>query len=271
MNPLKSMIFNNRPVAMPKERAQKLADECADSKQLVRFSVVVPAYREADIIEDTIQEIRSSLHDTIIGNCEIVVVDDGSDDDTGDAASRSCADVVIHCRQNKGRGAALRRGLMVASGEVVAYLDADLSYAPDQLTKLLAQIEAGADVVVGDRRHPSSTVVGSVPFKRRIATRMMPVARTFLRLGNHDTQCGFKGFSRAAADQLAASTVMDRWAWDVEALWLAERLGMTVEDMPVVLQNRSATSVRFLRDGMEMLKDMLRIRIRAFRGLYPTA
>lgn len=254
---------------MSRSRAQELINEPAETPA-VRFSVVVPAYREGDIIEATVQSIRAALHDTVVGTCEILVVDDGSDDDTGDAASRSDADVVIHCRQNQGRGAALRRGLRVASGKTVAYLDADLSYSPAQLVKLLECIEAGADVAVGDRRHPDSTVAGDVPFKRRVASRLMHMFRSALGLGNHDTQCGFKAFSRSSADLLASETVMDRWAWDVEALWLAEKLGMTIIDVPVTLVNTRNSSVRLLREGTGMLLDMIRIRSRETRGLYPT-
>jgi len=121
----------------------------------VRLSVVVPAYAEADDIGATIARLRDELGG-LDGGLEIVVVDDGSPDDTAAAARASGADQVIEQRPNRGKGAAVRAGVLAATGRTVAFTDADLSYSPDQLRVLLEQVEAGWDVVVGSRRHPEA-------------------------------------------------------------------------------------------------------------------
>jgi len=138
----------------------------------VRLSVVVPAYREAGRIGETVATLRSELapvhHE---GGVEIVVVDDGSDDGTAAAGRAAGADVVVEFPVNRGKGAAVRAGMRIASGSVVAFTDADLSYPPHQILGLLEEVEQGADAAVGDRRHPDSVAVTDASWLRRTGSR----------------------------------------------------------------------------------------------------
>ncbi len=237
----------------------------------MRLSVVVPAYREAGRLGETVATLRSALasvHDE--GGVEIVVVDDGSDDGTAAAGRTAGADVVVEFPVNRGKGAAVRAGMRIASGAVVAFTDADLSYPPHQILGLLEEVEQGADAAVGDRRHPDSVAVTDASWLRRTGSRAVAAVCRFLRLGRgRDTQCGLKAFSREAASELLDASVMDRFAFDVELLFLADRLGMRVRDVSVEVVNSRVSSVRVASDGWKLVLDMFRIRTRAMLGRYP--
>lgn len=237
----------------------------------MRFTVVVPAYREADRIAATVAALRdalASVHDE--GGAEIVVVDDGSDDGTAAVARSAGADIVVEFAANRGKGAAVRAGMRAASGAVVAFTDADLSYPPHQLVGLLGEVEQGADVAVGDRRHPDSVAVTKPSWLRRAGSRCVGALRGMLGLGRgRDTQCGLKAFSSQAAGELLEASVMDRFAFDVELLYLADRLGMEVREAPVEVVNSPTSSIRVASDGWELVLDMCRIRCRALLDRYP--
>ena len=237
----------------------------------MRLSVVVPAYREAGRIGDTVAALRAALAGIDAdGGAEILVVDDGSDDGTADAARAAGADAVLELGVNRGKGEAVRAGMRTAAGAVVAFTDADLAYAPSQLMGLLDEVERGADMAVGDRRHPDSVAVTDPWWLRRAGSVAVSLLRGTLRLGSgRDTQCGLKAFSRRASGAVLDASVMDRFAFDVEVLFLAERLGMDVRRVPVEVVNRNASSVRVFSDGWELALDMFRIRARALLGRYP--
>ena len=238
----------------------------------MRFSVVIPAYCEALQIEETVAQLRDALRDVHeSGGLEIVVVDDGSHDGTAAAAVAAGADVVKRFETNRGKGAAVRAGFRAASGRVVAFTDADLAYPARHLARLLDEVEAGADVVVGDRRHRESTEVSRPTVLRRAGSRIATAACRLLFLAHvSDTQCGLKAFSRPAAQQLMEASAMDRFAFDVEVLHLAHRLGLTVREIPVTVTHSGASSVRVLSDGWKLVLDMVRIRVRVLLGRYPS-
>ena len=237
----------------------------------MRFSVVVPAYREAGRIGDTVAALRAALAEVdASGGVEILVVDDGSDDGTAAAARAAGADVVVEFEVNRGKGEAVRAGMRASSGEVVAFTDADLAYAPNQLAVLLDEVERGADMAVGNRRHPHSVAVTAPSGLRRAGSLVVGLQRGMLRLGRgRDTQCGLKAFSRHAAAAVLDASVMDRFSFDIEVLYLADRLGMGVSQVPVEVVNRNASSVRVFSDGWKLVLDMFRIRARALLGRYP--
>ncbi len=237
----------------------------------MRLSVIVPAYREADRIGHTVATLRDALASVdASGGVEIVVVDDGSGDGTAAAARAAGADLVVELGTNRGKGEAVRAGMRATSGEVVAFTDADLAYAPAQLIDLLEEVEAGSDVVVGDRHHPDSVAVTAPTGLRRAGSVAVGVLRAVLMLGRgRDTQCGLKAFSRPAVAALLEASVMDRFSFDIEVLFLADRLGMEVRQVPVRVFNSDESSVRVVSDGWELVLDMCRIRVRALLGRYP--
>ena len=231
-----------------------------------RLSVVVPAYREERRIASTVASLRSALGGLGV---EIVVVDDGSGDATAARAAEAGADRVVPLPVNRGKGGAVRAGVLAATGSAIVFTDADLSYPPSQVTRLLDRIEQGWDVVVGSRQHAETrTIVGSGRL-RDLAGRMFNLT-TGLVLSRRfaDTQCGLKGFHHDAAARIFGVARVDGFAFDVELLWLAGHLGLSVDEVPVELANAAGSTVRLNIDPIRMVRDLWRIRRWAAAGVY---
>ena len=198
----------------------------------VRLSVVLPAFRE-DRIGASVQRVRDELGH-LDGGIEIVVVDDGSGDDTADLASVAGADRVVALPVNQGKGGAVRAGVAAAVGRTIAFTDADLSYGPAQIERLLDQVEAGWDVVIGNRHHEDTRTVVRPSLLRSLGNRTINAATRLVLAGGHaDTQAGIKAFRADVAHVLFDHLRIRGFAFDVEALFLAERAGLSVEEVPV--------------------------------------
>lgn len=236
-----------------------------------RLSVVVPAYCEEQRIASTIEQIRSNLAPLeSSGGLEIVVVDDGSPDGTARQARDGGADLVVELPTNQGKGAAVRAGVRVSSGRTVAFTDADLAYSPDQLLGMLAAVESGCEVVVGDRYAELSGADRNVSALRRLGSLGVNLlARTVLSGRYRDTQSGCKAFRGDVAKALMAEGQIDGFAFDIELLHLCERWGFTVTTMPVRVTNSASSTVRALADGFRVARDIAVIRRLSRRGHYP--
>jgi len=239
--------------------------------QRFRLSVVIPSYCEPRI-GDTVRRVRAELAPAgLVDDLEIIVVDDGSPDDSHRLAVEAGADQVIVLDQNRGKGAAVRQGMLAARGYVIAFTDADLSYAPVQLLGLLEQAEAGWDVVVGNRAHPRSHAVGETAPGRAIGSRVVNrLIRTVLGGSTNeleDTQCGLKALRADAAREVFTHSRIDGFAFDVEVLYLADRYSRRVIDVPVTVANSPRSTVHVGRDAARLARDLLRIR-RWGRGAY---
>lgn len=234
-----------------------------------RLSVVVPAYREADRIGTTVGRLRTELGPAVDGDLEIVVVDDGSGDATADAARTAGADAVVVLPRNRGKGAAVRAGVAVATGRTVAFTDADLSYAPAQVAGLLAEVEDGWDVVVGNRSHTDTATLVRARRVREVGGRLVNLATHVVLLGAYrDTQCGLKAFRSDVARSLFGRSRIDGFAFDVELFHLAERDGLSVREVPVEVANADRSSVRAVRDGLRLGRDLARIVANGRAGRY---
>lgn len=235
-----------------------------------RLSVIVPAYQESARIGDTVAGIRHQLGELhACGELEVVVVDDGSNDGTAEAAETAGADQVVVQPHNRGKGAAVRAGVMASSGRTIAFIDADLAYAPRQLIGFLEAVESGFDVVIGNRHHSESDTVVGTSALRSFGSRGVNMATNLLLLGNYrDTQCGCKAFRSDAARLLAGAGTVDGFAFDIEILYLVERHGLTMTERPVEVVNSETSTVRAVRDGIGVVVDIFRIRRIARRGGY---
>jgi hypothetical protein len=234
-----------------------------------RVSVVVPAYREASRIGDTIHRIRAAMAESGHDDVEIVVVDDGSGDGTAAAARQAGADVVVVQPRNRGKGAAVRAGVLASSGRVVAFTDADLAYSPDQLPGLVSEVEAGWDVVVGSRRHQDTTTLVRARRLRELGGRVINWLTHLVVLGAYrDTQCGLKAFRSDAALLLFSRSRVDGFAFDVELFVIAERNGLAVTDVPVNVANSERSTVKVVRDAGRLVRDLFRVRRWAREGRY---
>jgi glycosyltransferase involved in cell wall biosynthesis len=234
----------------------------------LRLSVVVPAFQEAGRIAETIRRVRAALAD-IDGGVEVVVVDDGSSDGTGDAAKAAGADVVVVQPSNRGKGAAVRAGVLASHGRVVAFTDADLAYSPDQLAGLLREVEGGWDIVVGSRHLQASSTIVAASRLRRLGSDVVNWATSMVLLGSYrDTQAGLKAFRSDVARAVFERTKVDGFAFDVEVFVIAERNGFSVQELPVRVENSASSTVKVVRDAARLGRDLFRIRRWAREGRY---
>jgi len=234
-------------------------------------SVIFPAYEAAAVVGDSIAAAVDAVTAAGIArdDVEIVVADDGSKDGTADAAEEAGADVVLRLSPNKGKGAAVREGMLAASGRARIFTDVDLAYPPHQLPPLLERLEEGWEVVVGSRRHPATREVNAAPALREVGSLLFNLITHFALLGRYrDTQCGLKGFSAPAAVEIFSLTAIDGFAFDVEVLHLAERRKLSLLEVPVVLDHVEASTVRMVPQAVRMLRDVLAIRRKSATGVY---
>lgn len=237
-----------------------------------RLTVVLPAFREPHI-GDAVLAVRAALAEVDAdGGAEIVVVDDGSHDGTAERAELAGADLVLRQPVNRGKGAAVRAGVLASRGRTVVFTDADLSYAPDQILGLLHEVEDGWDVVVGSRRHTDTTTLVRARRLRELGGRGINLlTRAVLLGGYHDTQCGLKAFRSDAARLVFGHSHVDGFAFDVEVFLLVERYGLSLVEAPVRVTNSQRSSVRVARDALRLVRDLFRIRTWAAIGVYDLA
>tara|TARA_B100000073_G_scaffold8456_2_gene7160 strand:+ start:388 stop:1119 length:732 start_codon:yes stop_codon:yes gene_type:complete len=224
-----------------------------------RISVILPAYRAAPLVAEAIQRIRDDVQPAEV---EIIVVDDGSKDETANIARESGADEVIELTQNRGKGEAVRRGMAAASGSYLVFTDVDLAYRPSQIMNIVEALERGADVALGSRRHSESEENGPPSPMREQGSRVFNrLARLFLPGPHLDTQCGLKGFTFQAAQSVFPISRISGFAFDVEVLFLARRFDMEIVEIPVVVDHLEQSTVRFIPQAIRMLWDVARVRL----------
>ena len=230
------------------------------------LSIVVPAYNEARRLPQTLDKMADFLGQ--IGKpYEVLIIVERGVDGTLDIARRFAARqahfFAVDNLVQRGKGHAVRTGMLRAGGDYIFYMDADLSVPLPAIADFLARFESGppADVLLGNRQHAGSRITRPQSFLRR--TMGQSFNRILAAAGlatHHDTQCGFKAFRRAAAHAIFARQTLDGFAFDVEVLLLAQRLGHPLADLPVEWINSPASKVRILRDSLAMLRDTLRVR-----------
>ncbi|MBI5832723.1 MAG: glycosyltransferase family 2 protein [Armatimonadetes bacterium] len=230
----------------------------------IDISVVIPAYNESARLGAPLARVRSWL-EAYDQTAEIIVVDDGSADDTADVARRGLegfpAAQVLRNEPNAGKGASVRRGVLAARGDYVLFSDADLSVDIADWTKLRAAHEAGADIAIGSRAIRGSHIDVHQPWHRELAGRCFNVfIRAFVMSGIHDTQCGFKSFARPCIQSVFSRQTIERWGFDVELLYIAQRLGFRIAEVPITWRNDAATKINAAADGFKMLGEALEAR-----------
>lgn len=233
----------------------------------MRLSVVVPAYKEQSRLGATLGRILDYLEDRGESH-EVLVVDDGSPDATA-AVAEAYADRgvrTLRLPENRGKGAALRAGVLASRGERVLLTDADLSTPIQDLERLEPHLEK-SPVVVGSRAVADSRLVRRQPRYRELMGKAFNHLVQLLTVrGIRDTQCGFKLLEGDLARELFADLEVERFAYDVELLWLAQRRGHSIAEVGVTWVNSPDTRVSAIRDSFQMLGDILRMRWRHRRG-----
>lgn len=225
------------------------------------LSIIIPAYNESDRIKASLQKAVDYL-----GNkeyeYEIIVADDGSTDDTVEIANDFHEKVrAIALPKNTGKGAAVRMGMLEANGEIRIFTDADFSTPIYEIEKIIYSLKNNYDVVIGSRALDYDMVKEHQPFYREF---MGKTFNKFVQLmvikGIKDTQCGFKGFTAAAAKEIFSKAKIDGFSFDVEALYLAKKANLKIDEVPVEWYNDDRSKVNPITDSISMLIEIFKIK-----------
>jgi glycosyltransferase involved in cell wall biosynthesis len=237
-----------------------------------KYSIVIPAYNERARIGSSLEQVLEHLREQK-WNAEIVVVNDGSRDDTANYVSQFAAEHpqvrLIENPGNQGKGYAVRNGMLNARGQVLLFTDADLSSPITEATKLFDAMEKGADVAIGSRWLDPSLQFQRQSLKRQVMSRTFNLfTRAVLTFPYHDTQCGFKAFTREAAKKIFPLQRITRWGFDAEIIYLAHHMKLRVAEVPVTWGHDEGSKIHPWRDGFYMGIDTLKIRWNSLTGGY---
>ncbi|MBU0476527.1 glycosyltransferase family 2 protein [Patescibacteria group bacterium] len=228
------------------------------------LSVIIPAYNEEKRLPKTLKEIDKYLSRQSY-DYEIIVVNDGSKDKTAKVIGELFSVVknlrLIDNKENHGKGYAVRQGMLEATGDYRLFTDADNSTSIDQVEKMLAELERGRGVVIGSRDIIGAIIaVPQVWWRRKLGDIFNLIVQVVSGLwGIWDTQCGFKGFSKVAVEEIFPKLTINRWAFDVEILVLAKKLGYKIKEVPVAWINSPESKVK-LKGMIKMLFEVFQVK-----------
>jgi dolichyl-phosphate beta-glucosyltransferase len=252
-------VVDNDPVRALLRTAELAASLPATDHE---FTVIIPAYNEERRLPNSLTELGKFLDSTRL-DYRVIVADDGSTDRTPQLASQFGRRFsTVSLPQNGGKGCAIRTAMLAATGQVVAFTDADLPFRLTALVEGYELIEERAsEIVFGSRHLAKSSHVAQRNLTRRIASRAFHgVVKCLVSTDVTDTQCGLKLFSRRAAVEIFSRTTVDGFAFDTEVVLLARRLGLAHRCLPVTLVNEMASTVSLARHALPMLLDVIRMR-----------
>ena len=236
------------------------------------LSVVVPAYNEAGRITATVETLRERLP-ALVPTFEIRVVDDGSEDETAalvDAIAARDPRVVLQREPHRGKGSAVKAGMLAGHGDLRFMCDADLSMPVEELRRFLDMVPDTCDIAIGSREGLGARRVGEPAYRHVLGRVFNSAVKGAVLPGIDDTQCGFKLFTANAVEQVFPRTTIDGWAFDVEVLYIARRCSLRIIELPIEWHYRDQSRVSAMRDPLLMLRDVLTIRRNAARGVYGT-
>jgi glycosyltransferase involved in cell wall biosynthesis len=239
-----------------------------------KLSLVIPAYNESSRLGNSLETVFAYLNQTDLG-AEVIVVDDGSSDATVHVAQESFAAAsniqtsLIPVHPNRGKGYAVRTGLIAARAPIAIFFDADLSTPIEEIPKVVLPIERdGYDVVFGSRALDRSLIGVHQPWRREMGGRAFNLlVRLSTGLPFADTQCGFKAFRLSTCRPVIDAAVIDRFAFDVELLYLAQSMGLRLKEVPVRWDHNDGSKVNVLRDSLRMFREVQSIRRRSRASL----
>jgi dolichyl-phosphate beta-glucosyltransferase len=234
------------------------------------LTLVIPAYNEQARLPFTLAAIEAYLC-RIQLECEVIVVDNASQDATS-AVVRQAATTFPQLRllrtERRGKGCAVRTGALAATGQVVFFADADLSWSVEDLGRFLALVDDANPLVIGSREGVGARRIGEPNYRHLMGRVFNRVVQAVAVPGVEDTQCGFKAFRADAARAIFSRQRIDGFGFDVEVLYLARRLGYGVRVVPLRWEHKENSRVAPLADTLGMLSDVVRVRINAWRGAY---
>jgi dolichyl-phosphate beta-glucosyltransferase len=237
------------------------------TKKYPELSVVIPSFNEASRLPATIlKAIRWC--ESNVNSYEVVLVDDGSVDETlnmARALSEYDENVRVIACPHAGKGAAVQMGMLNAAGKWILFMDADGATPLDEIGKLMAKLDEGYAVAIGSRAvssHGSESVEVKTSLHRKLIGRAFArIVKLFAVKGIADTQCGFKMFRQDVARKLFRAQKINGFAFDVEILYLAQKLGFAIAEVPVNWVNQPGSKVNLILDSVQMLRDVLKVRL----------
>lgn len=237
-----------------------------------KISVIIPAFNEVDRLPATLDSVYEFLS-TKENQFEIVVVDDGSSDNTAQLVrdySKAHPNVrVVSYENNRGKGYAVRTGMMEADGEYLIYNDADGSSPIEEIDKLIASIDEGNDIAFGSRAKPDEQrKVDALAYRKYIGNTFNLIVQTLILPGIHDTQCGFKMFRGAVAKDIFSVARIDGFAFDVEILYIGKLRQYKLDEVPINWSNVEGSKVNVFIDSPKMFLETLKISFSAWTGKY---
>ena len=239
------------------------------------ISIVVPAFEEQARLGDSVEKILRYIESENL-SAELIVVDDGSKDDTAEIGEKACAPFpeiqtqVIRYETNRGKGYAVKTGLLAAKGEIALFSDADLSTPIEELPKLVAPIQRGEyDLTFGSRALDRSLIGAHQPWRREQGGKVFNfIVKTLTGLPFWDTQCGFKAFNMIKFRPLLDVMQIERFGFDVEFLYVASLRGLRLKEIPVRWNHDERTKVNVFRDSQRMFNEVRQIRKNSRKGVY---
>lgn len=236
------------------------------------LSVIIPAFNEAKRITETLSRIESYIQSRG-DSYEIVVIDDGSTDNTaGLVKNRSAHNNAIRLLQNNknmGKGYSVKRGMLEARGEYLLFCDADLAIPIEEIEKLMPWFNKGHEIVIGSKGLKELNVVRHQPLWRESSGRIFNAfVQLIILKGIKDTQCGFKCFRREAAEKIFLKQTLHGYCFDVEILFIAALLGYRIKEVSVSCYNLTGTKVNIFIDPLKMLLDLLGIKLKSSLNRY---
>jgi glycosyltransferase involved in cell wall biosynthesis len=243
--------------------------------RLQSYSIIIPAYNESARLAATLDKVLAHVAQRA-WDAEIIVVDDGSRDNTVEIihsyAAKNPRLRLLQNPGNRGKGYSVRNGMLQGRGEILLFSDADLSSPIEEADKLFAAIAGGADIAIGSRWLRRDLQTERQPLYRQVFGRIFNLMlRATLGLNFKDTQCGFKAFTRRAAETIFPLQKIERWGFDPELLYLARKFRFNVAEVPVEWAHSEGTRISPLRDGTRMFAEMLKIRWNGLSGKYDDA
>jgi dolichyl-phosphate beta-glucosyltransferase len=233
---------------------------------MLSLSIVIPVFNEAKRLDNTFVALESLLSDFKFSNLEVIFVDDGSEDETmmriqNFVKKYPLARLIVY-KPNRGKGYAVRRGMLAAKNNYILMLDADMSTSFSELEKFIPYMERDCPVIIGSRKKEGAVINKAQPWLRqKMGLGYTFLANLILGVGIRDFTCGFKCFSYNAAQNIFSRAKVNRWSYDAEVLYLAKKLNLEIYEVPVVWHDDERTRVRLLRDVLVSFRDLLKIRL----------
>lgn len=239
----------------------------------IYLSVVIPVYNEDILIKNTIQETVKFLNSHSF-NYEIIIVDDGSRDNTIKIAKETAEElnsniIILKNDVNYGKGYSLKKGIMSAKGEIILFFDADLSTPLKALNEMLPFFDQGYDIVMSSRHLPDSEILVRQSRIREFAGKIFyKIIFSFFLKDITDTNCGFKAYQRAIGQKLYSLLTINRWGFDAEIIYLAQKLGCKIKEIPVSWSNKVNSKVKIVSAILGTIKELVQIKINDWKGRY---